>query len=66
MKTQFTVEAVPKGPIPTLKKQWERSCCTNPLPIDTILLGGLEDIKEAVEMYDEPVDNNAMAEEGYG
>ena len=30
--------------IPNLKKAWERSYSNNPLPIDTILVAGLNDI----------------------
>ena len=34
--------------IPTLKKAWERSYISNPLPIDTMLVAGLNDIIELV------------------
>ena len=45
------VEAIPDGKIVNLKRAWERSYLTNPLPIDTVLVAGLEDVLELSRMY---------------
>ena len=57
------METVAGATIPTLKKCWERSYMTNPLPIDTLLVAGLNDITRLVSTYTGPAgDINAMAE----
>ena len=45
------VEAVPGGKIVTLKRAWERAYHRNPLPIDTVLVAGLNDIRDTARLY---------------
>ena len=45
------MEAIPGGKIPTLRKAWERAYMTNPLPIDTVLHAGLNDVKELAKPH---------------
>ena len=35
----------------TLRHTWERSYACNPIPIDTIVVGGLNDIKSKVQIH---------------
>ena len=42
---QCDMETVAGATIPTLKKCWERSYMSNPLPTDTLLVAGLNDIR---------------------
>ena len=37
------IESIPGARIPTLRKAWERAYDRNPLPIDTLLVAGLND-----------------------
>ena len=61
--THLDIEGIPHGKILVFKKAWERSCHGNPLPIDTVLVAGLEDVKAEVENYGINADVNIMAEE---
>ena len=45
------METVPGAKIIQLKRVWERAYRDNPLPLDTVLVGGLNDIKELVMAY---------------
>jgi hypothetical protein len=45
------METIPGSNIHTLKKAWERAYAGNPLPIDTLLAGGLNDIKNMVRSH---------------
>ena len=45
------VEAIPGAKIVTLKKAWERAYMRNPLPIDTVLMAGLNDVKDTTKLY---------------
>ena len=45
------METVPGAKIIQLKRIWERAYWNNPLPVDTVLVGGLNDIKELVTAY---------------
>ena len=38
------IESIPGARIPTLRKAWERAYDRNPLPIDTLLVAGLNDV----------------------
>ena len=48
------METIAGATIPTLRKAWERSYSSNPLPTDTILVAGLNDIKQLVTAPDGP------------
>ena len=57
------METVAGATISTLRKCWERSYMSNPLPTDTLLVAGLNDIRQLVSSYKGPAGNiNAMAE----
>lgn len=45
------VEAIPGAKIVTLKKAWERAYMRNPLPIDTLLMAGLNDVRDTAKLY---------------
>ena len=45
------VEAIPGAKIVTLKKAWERAYMRNPLPIDTVLMAGLNDVRDTAKLY---------------
>ena len=45
------LEAVPGGKIETLSRVWLRAYFRNPLPIDTVLVAGLNDIKYSARPY---------------
>ena len=45
------LEAVPGGKIVTLRRVWERAYARNPLPIDTVLVAGLNDIRDNARLY---------------
>ena len=49
--THCDVEAIPGAQIPTLRKAWERAYMTNPLPIDTVLHAGLNDVKALAKFH---------------
>ena len=38
------IESIPGAKIPSLRKAWERAYDRNPLPIDTLLVAGLNDV----------------------
>ena len=57
------IEGILHGKIPVFKKAWERTCHSVPLPIDTVLVAGLEDIKAEVNNYAIDTDISVMAEE---
>ena len=48
------METVADATIPTLKKCWERSYMSNPLPNDTLLVAGLNDIRKLVSSPNGP------------
>lgn len=57
------METVAGATIPTLRKCWERCYMNTPLPTDTLLVAGLNDIMTLVRHYKGPAgDMNAMAE----
>ena len=45
------IEAVPGGKVVALKRVWERAYMRNPLPIDTVLVAGLNDIRDTARLY---------------
>ena len=45
------VEAIPGANIDTLRRAWERSYGRNTLPIDTLLIAGLIDVREKARHY---------------
>ena len=45
------METIPGSTLQTLKKAWERAYAGNPLPIDTVLAGGLNDITKSVRTH---------------
>ena len=45
------IEGVPGGKIVTLRRVWERAYMRNPLPIDTVLVAGLNDIRDTARLY---------------
>ena len=45
------IEAVPGAKIVALKRVWERAYHRNPLPIDTVLVAGLNDIRDTARLY---------------
>ena len=57
------IEGIPDEEISVLNKGWERAYCSNPLPIDTVLVGGLVDIRNAAAVYGNMADKAAMAED---
>ena len=49
--THCDMEAIPGAKIHTLKKAWERAYMTNPLAINTVLVAGLNDVKDTAKLY---------------
>ena len=49
--THCDVESIPGGKIVNLKRAWERAYLNNPLPIDTVLVAGTEDILDLWQTY---------------
>ena len=45
------LEAVPGAKVVALKRVWERAYMRNPLPIDTVLVAGLNDIRDTARLY---------------
>ena len=45
------LECVPGGKVIHLKRVWERAYHRNPLPIDTVLVAGLNDIRDTARLY---------------
>ena len=45
------METIPGATLITLKKAWERSYSGNPVPIDTVVVGGLTDIRSMVSTH---------------
>ena len=45
------IEAIPGAKIVALKRAWERAYHRNPLPIDTVLVAGLNDIRDTARLY---------------
>ena len=60
--THCDMEAIPGGKIVTLKRTWERAYLSNPLPIDTVLVAGLEDIRDLAKLYQDKHTMSEMAE----
>ena len=57
------IESIAGANITTLSKAWERSYMDNPLPTDTILVAGLNDIRYLARFYSCPgKDKSAIAE----
>ena len=65
------METIPGARISTLRKAWERAYAGNPLPIDTVMVAGLNDVIQLVKHYgnqhdmeqiDELVSNDIMAD----
>ena len=62
--THCDVEGVPDGPLSVCRKAWERGYCCYPLPIDTVVVAGLEHIRTEMEKYDvKSVGMDKIAEE---
>ena len=55
--THCDMETIAGATIPTLRKAWERSYSSNPLPTDTILVAGLNDLKQLVTSPNGPDGN---------
>ena len=51
------METVAGATIPILKKCWERSYMPNPLPTDTLLVAGLNDIRKLVSNPNGPAED---------
>jgi hypothetical protein len=49
--THVDMETIPGARIITLRKAWERAYGGNPLPIDTILVAGLNDVKYFASLH---------------
>ena len=47
-------ETIPGSQLDTLRKAWERGYDRHPLPVDTMLVGGLNDIKPIVKSIRDP------------
>ena len=45
------METIPGGKIVTLRRAWERAYSSNPLPIDTVLVAGLNDVRDLYRLY---------------
>ena len=45
------IESIENGSITQLRRAWERACHWNPLPIDTVLVPGLQDIRNLISQY---------------
>ena len=45
------LECIPGANITTLRRAWERAYHSNPLPIDTVLVAGLSDLKGLITEY---------------
>jgi hypothetical protein len=56
------METVPGAKIVNLKRVWERAYRDNPLPLDTVLVAGLNDIKDLVMAYRGRYDGPQLAE----
>ena len=60
---QYDVEFIPGAKIVTLKKAWERAYMRNALPIDTLLMAGLNDVRrETAKLYSNKYSMNETAE----
>ena len=60
--THCDVESIPGGKIVNLKRAWERAYLDNPLPIDTVLVAGTEDILDLWQTYQGKYGMTEMAE----
>ena len=49
--THVDIESIPGAKIGTLRKAWERAYGRNPLPIDTLLVAGLNDINYFIKLH---------------
>ena len=56
------MESIPGGKIVDLKSVWERAYLNNPLPIDTILVAGTEDILDLWQTYQGKYSMTELAE----
>ena len=60
--THVDMETIPGARIATLRKAWERAYAGNPLPIDTVMVAGLNDLKHLVRHYAHEQDMDKLAE----
>ena len=60
--THIDMETIPGAKIATLRKAWERAYAANPLPIDTVMVAGLNDVKDLVRLYKDKHDMDEIAE----
>ena len=60
--THCDMETIPGGKIITLRKAWERAYHSNPLAIDTVLVAGLNDIRDLARLYKDKHDMPQMVE----
>ena len=56
------METIPGGKIVTLRKAWERAYSSNPLPIDTVLVAGLNDVRDLYRLYKDKHSIEELAE----
>ena len=56
------METIPGATIATLRKAWERAYAGNPLPVDTVMVAGLNDLKKLVKHYAHEQDMDKLAE----
>ena len=45
------IESIENGSITQLRRAWERACHWNPLPVDTVLVPGLQDLRNLISQY---------------
>jgi hypothetical protein len=60
--THCDMETIPGGKIITLKKAWERAYCSNPLAIDTVIVAGLNDVRDLTRLYKDNHNMDQLAE----
>lgn len=60
--THCDMETIPGAKIITLKKAWERAYLSNPLAIDTVLVAGLNDVRDLARLYKDRYVIEQMAE----
>ena len=60
--THCDMETIPGGKIVTLRKAWERAYSSNPLPIDTVLVAGLNDVRDLYRLYKDKHSIEELAE----
>ena len=55
------MESIVDGTITQLRRAWERACHWNPLPIDTVIVPGLQDIKNLISQYASKHSNESLS-----